>query len=311
MDRQAVTLFTTPKPFTGPSAVIQRNALRSWSLLGPGCDILILGDDPGVADAARELGARHIPNVARSPAGTPLVNSIFEEAERAANTDLLCYVNADIILLDDFLPAVRRIAGRFRRFLMVSRRWNMDLNEPLDFGPGWEAALRARVAREAKLEATAGIDYFLYRRGLFNPIPPFAIGRTMWDNWLLYRALQRGAALVDATEATMIVHPNHGYVGLKRDERGGWSGPEADLNMQLAGGHDRHLTLDDAGWRLTPDGLLRADSQAHRDRAWIRRRALHPRLYKLECAVRRVAPFVGPLARKVRTLGRKNERTPS
>jgi hypothetical protein len=306
-----LTLFTIPKAFDGPAAVIQRNALRSWAALGGGCEILVLGDDAGVAEAAREIGARHVGGVARSEAGTPLVNSIFELAEGAARTEMVCYVNADIILMSDFLPAAGAAAGRFRRFLMVSRRWNMELNEALEFGPGWEGALRARVAREARIEVTAGIDYFLYRRGLFSPIPPFAIGRAMWDNWLLYRALARGAELVDATEATMIVHPNHGYAGIRRDARGTWSGPEVDRNMELAGGHEHHMTLDDAGWRLTAGGAVRVDSAAHRDRAWARRRALYPRLYRIECAVRRAAPFVGPLARRIRNLGRRNERTPS
>ena len=30
-----LTLFTTAKPFKGHSAIIQRNALKSWTLLDP------------------------------------------------------------------------------------------------------------------------------------------------------------------------------------------------------------------------------------------------------------------------------------
>ena len=107
----------------------------------------------------------------------------------------------------------------------------------------------------------------------------------------------------------MIVHPNHGYVGVRREAGGGWSGAEAERNMALAGGHEHHFTLEDANWRLTAEGLRRNDAAAYRDRAWFRRRALYPRLYRLECAVRRAAPFVGPLARRLRHLGRKDERT--
>ena len=74
-----LTLFTTPKPFSGRAATAQRNSLRSWSLLDPVPEIIVFGRDEGVAEAAAEVSAIHIPDIACNEHGTPLVNALFEE----------------------------------------------------------------------------------------------------------------------------------------------------------------------------------------------------------------------------------------
>ena len=55
-----ITLFSAPKPFTDPHiAMIQRNAVRSWTLL-PDVEVILLGAEEGLAEAAFELiGAVH------------------------------------------------------------------------------------------------------------------------------------------------------------------------------------------------------------------------------------------------------------
>ena len=48
-----LTLFSAPKPFTDPHiALIQRNAIRSWTLL-PDVEVILLGEETGLAEAAR------------------------------------------------------------------------------------------------------------------------------------------------------------------------------------------------------------------------------------------------------------------
>ena len=55
-----VTIFITPKGFDREHiAVIQRNAVRSWKMLGEDVDILLIGDDEGVAENAQALGVRY------------------------------------------------------------------------------------------------------------------------------------------------------------------------------------------------------------------------------------------------------------
>ena len=57
-----ITFFTTAKPFVGHSGVIQRNALKSWTLVHPDAEVILFGDETGGAIAAKELGIRHEPH---------------------------------------------------------------------------------------------------------------------------------------------------------------------------------------------------------------------------------------------------------
>ena len=250
-----ITLFTTPKPFRGHIATIQRNAIQSWLRLRPPCEILVLGDDEGTADVAAEFGLRHIPAIARNEYGTPLLDSIFESAQASASYPLLAYLNADIILLSDFVSAAQRIP--FRRFVMVGRRWDLDLNRALDFShPGWEADLRAHLAERGVLHGIKGMDYFVFPAGLWGSIPSFAIGRPAWDNWMIYRAYTLGIAVVDATSAITAVHQTHDYAHVPAGTGQTWEGPEARRNRALAGNLKYNFNLADANWRLDRRWLL-------------------------------------------------------
>ncbi|HET9913155.1 MAG TPA: hypothetical protein VFQ13_14765, partial [Anaerolineales bacterium] len=87
-----ITLFSAPKPFTDPHiAMIQRNALKSWTLL-PDVEVILLGDETGLAEAARELGVKYIPDVKCNANGTPLISSMFQLAREHSNSDLLCII---------------------------------------------------------------------------------------------------------------------------------------------------------------------------------------------------------------------------
>src|SRR5579863_2067444 len=72
-----LTMFTTPKPFRGHIGVIQRNALKSWTLLHPDLEVILFGDDEGAAVVAGEFGLRHEPHVERNEFGTNRLDSMF------------------------------------------------------------------------------------------------------------------------------------------------------------------------------------------------------------------------------------------
>jgi hypothetical protein len=273
-----LTIFTTPKPFQGHIDVIQRNALRSWTMLEPRPEIIVFGDEPGAAEVSRGLGFRHEPAVVRNEHGTPLVNDLFARAEELGNHKVMAYVNADIILMSDFMTAVMKLS-RKRRFLMVGQRWDLDVTEPIEFRGEWRMHLREKIAEVGQLHPSTGIDYFVFRRGLWGEIPPFAIGRTCWDNWFIYRARAQGAAVIDATKAVTAIHQNHDYSHLSVGTSDPWNGVEAAQNLELAGGYDKILTLEDANWLLTPDRLTRAPWTRQRiRRIWENTPVLFPRL---------------------------------
>jgi hypothetical protein len=265
-----LTIFATPKPFRGHAAVIQRNAIRSWTLLRPACEIILMGNDEGTADIAAELGVRYVPEVARNAFGTPLVSDLFKQAQQLSVSNLFCYVNSDIILMSDFMQAVQRVVDHKSRFLLVGQRWNFDVKEVLEFKPDWEEQLRSQVQTCATLAGACAIDFFVFPRGLLGEIPPFAIGRPDWDRWMLYRARALSVPLIDATPVVMAVHQNHDYSHLPQVKEGLWTGEEQLrtgeeqlANIKLAGSAARAFTLFNVTHVLTPQKLRRAYDLDH------------------------------------------------
>lgn len=246
-----LTLFALPKAFEGHIGIIQRNAITSWTLLRPRPEIILFGDEPGTADIAAELGLRRSPEIALTEFGAFRLDDIFAKAQAESRTEFLCYVNADIILLQDFMDAVERTRNWTKRFLMVGQCWDTDITDAIDFArPDWENLLRSIVSAAAKQRAITGIDYFVFPVGLYSKIPPFGLGRTFWDNWLVWRASRSGASVVDATTVATVVHQNHPFSWT-------WMGPEQKRNVDLAGGwHTRH-SIANAGYRLMPCGIVR------------------------------------------------------
>jgi hypothetical protein len=258
MVRQTVlTLFSTPKPFLGHINVIQRNALHSWLKLHPNVEILLFGDDEGAAEVCQELGIRHVRKVKRNRNGTKYLSSIYDQAQELARHDLLCHVNCDILLLDDFRQAVERVARDAAPFLMAGRRWDLDMREPIDFTvPDWQERVDELAGRANRQRPAQWIDYFVFRRRLYaKQIPEFVIGRPGWDNWLLWQALHAGAKLIDASRVVRAVHQNHDYAYHPDGEKGVWEGEEAQENYALLDGHRKFSTLDDATHILKADGL--------------------------------------------------------
>jgi hypothetical protein len=271
-----LTLFTSPKPFTDPHiSVIQRNALTSWTLLRPRPEIILFGDEAGTAQVSRELGLRHIPDVPCNEFGTPLLNGLIKEAEHRAGYDVLCYVNADIILRSDFLNAVRRVLACKQRFLVTGCRWDVDITDSLDFqAQDWEQKLGRLVAATGRLHR-GGADYFIFPRGLFRDLPPLALGRGYWDNWLLWKALHEGTAVVDATFAITAIHQRHCSPAQ-------WqvlmSSAEVVRNLEQASFWARSFTPADASHRLV-NGTIRKNSwKPYRHRLWV---ATYPLRYRL------------------------------
>jgi hypothetical protein len=250
-----------------------------------------------VDDFARRMGIEHSPDVVRTAYGTPRVDDLFRRAESRAARPLLGYINADIILGSNFLEAVRVLADVRKPFLAVGRRWDLDVAEEIDYSaPDWEGRLRRRVAESGTLHAETGIDYFLYRPGLWGKIPPFAVGRTMWDNWLILNARRRRALVIDATDSIWAVHQNHGYNHHPQGAEGVWKGPEAVENERLAGGSLRLFNIVDCTHRLADGRIERIDTPERRERA----RYMRPALWAPAAWVERTGNALGRMAAAVR-----------
>ena len=250
-----ITIFTAPKPFTNPHiSLIQRNAIQSWLHLGDDVNVIMIGEEPGMAEFAAETGIQHLPQVARNPLGTPLVSSIFTMARQICTSPLLAYVNADILLTPQLVKIASQVYCQIKQFLIVGQRYDLNLQQLLDFSPGWDTCLLADVQTRGRLHPPAGSDYFIFPRTCFNDLPNFAIGRAGWDNWMIYHARTQHLPVVDATSAIPVIHQDHDYSHLPNGQPH-YRLPESSENLRLAGGRRTIFTLEDADRRIQ-DGQL-------------------------------------------------------
>lgn len=248
-----LTIFTAPKPFTQPHIrLIQENALRSWKALGDEVEVVVIGDEEGIAEAAAELRCLHVPDVARNASGTPLLSSIFNIGRQATDSPLLAYANADVLLFDDFLTTAKQMLTRLDDFLLVGQRWDLDVQQRLAFSGESADAFFEYAGSNAKLHPRGGSDYFIYPRKCFQSIPDFATGRSGWDNWMFYKARLEGWPLIDATEAITVVHQQHDYSHLPGGKPH-YRMPESNENVRLAGGRRTIFTLNDVTHQLAKD----------------------------------------------------------
>jgi hypothetical protein len=199
---------------------------------------------------------KHILNVSCNDKGTPLISSMFELARQNSDSDLLCIINADMILMPDFLKAARRSRLRRDKFVLLSQRWDMDLTQPLEFTAGWQERLSSLVHRQGSLHRPAGSDFFLFPRPCYSDVPDFTIGRAGWDNWMIYKARKERWPVIDCTPSVMIVHQNHDYSHLPGGKPH-YEHPDTNENIRLAGGQANiRYTILDATHQLAPDGKL-------------------------------------------------------
>lgn len=270
-----LTIFAIPKDFDGHSDVIQRNAIRSWRQVVPNAQILLFGSAKGCRALAEEVGAEHIGDLAKNEYGTPLVSETFRQATRRANCGMLCYLNADIILTSDILDAVAHVPPR--QYVLSCRRWNMCIDEPLEYDEGWEASLRHRTSVAGHLGPPTGMDCFVFPKDspLPEAMPDFVVGRAGWDNWVVVFARKRRIPFIDATGRMLIVHQDHGYGHVPDRTNSTWEGPESDYNRSLFQRNQRAMTLLDATHTLTDKGLRRAwGGQYLRHRLSVARQAM-------------------------------------
>jgi hypothetical protein len=242
-----ITIFSIPKSFSGQSAIHQANAISSWLKLPASVQVILFGNDSGVASFCSEHGCLHLPQIAVNEFGTPLLNDAFAQARRHALYETLCYFNADIILSGNFVQAIKGLDGK--DVLGVARRLNVDYNDPIDFSnPSWESAFLEYVRLHATMGNAGQADCFVFKKSGFLPeLPPFAVGRPGWDHWMIQTARQSGVPVVDMSPTALLIHPNHGYAHVKQATGKKWEGPEGDSNYKfLRTATGEHYTIDDA-----------------------------------------------------------------
>ena len=254
-----LTIFTSLRPFVDPHVVvIQRNAIRSWLALNPRPQVLLMGDDAGVDDVAREFAVQHVPDVRKDRDGIPMRSSMCELAHAAAEHELLCIINSDILILDGLYDALRSIP--LHRFVAAGRRHDLDVRDEIAMdADDWRSRLRTKADRTGSLRGPSTMDYVVYSRSIAPPVlPPFPMRSAGWDPWFLYAHRRRGIPVVDVTPVVNVVHQNHESRADVRNKKKAWrNDPDAMAALRRAGGFSSMMTLREADYVLTPSGLRR------------------------------------------------------
>jgi hypothetical protein len=248
MPKPLLTLFTTPKAFTDPHiAIIQKNAIQSWKRLGNEVEIVLIGEELGVKEVASEFNVCYIPEVDRNLQGTPLVSSIFEKARNLNSSRLLGFINSDIIVFPEILDTCKKVLEQVDKFVLAGQRWDLKVENPLQFKSGWEKKLKENIIENGKRHPPAGSDYFIFPRICFKKIPDFAIGRAGWDNWMIYEARREHWRVIDSTQEITVIHQDHDYRHLPKGVVHHRQ-PETLENIRLMGGRFAVYTLLDADY---------------------------------------------------------------
>ncbi|MFM7034906.1 MAG: hypothetical protein ACKOYJ_06930 [Planctomycetia bacterium] len=254
-----IAFVAAPKPFQGHTGIIQRNALRSWRALGENIEIVLGGTVDGLDLIGNEIGAIAIGELTSGTDGPPRVDELFSKARGASSADLLAYINSDIILLPDWLQAVRTTAAALsEEFLIIGRRIDTDISHEIDWHRPDTAALVASHARkQGRLAARVCKDYFVFPRDSYQHVPAFRLGRAFWDNWMVHDAHARRVPVVDVTAAATAVHQNHDYGHVPGGRLAAYlTSDGARGNRRLAGG-SRMISGAVASWRLDRLGKIR------------------------------------------------------
>jgi hypothetical protein len=246
-----------PKAFHGHIGVIQRNAIASWTRLRPRPEVYLFGEEKGIAEIAAELQIHHLHDIARSEFGTALLDDLLRRAREIAGAAQLCYVNSDIMLQQEFLDGVSKVAEQLPKYLVVAHRLNVEVAEIIDFSAGGEGKLRDEVLPRGLPGNHTAIDVFVFPAEVFQQVPPLALGRAWFDQWLIKEARRQNIPVVDVTEVARAIHQNHEYGHIAGGQKGAYWGEEALRNLAIYGGVPHAFTLLDVTHELRREGRLR------------------------------------------------------
>lgn len=208
-----VVMVSTIKPFDlmEPVDIVRmENSLKSYALQKFG--ILLLADDAKGCEWVRKTGVKGVKCVGHTcihdKYKRPTLSCILDEAVRIVPSGVLSWINLDIMVGDSYSRAVQTALSTYPDdVLVVGRRTDVPVSEPVDFSPGWEDTVMG--TGNISMSKDWAIDYFVFRTKSWPRFRmlPFLVGVWRWDNYWLARAvMDEAVTVVDATRAVKVYH---------------------------------------------------------------------------------------------------------
>lgn len=215
-----LAIFTATKPFEGRTGEIQNRSLSNWRDVFLGADFV-------------EFEGPLVP-----------FGEMVEAMERDTNANWLMYANADILF--DKAQVWR-----------LYDSWMGDLPSVLD-GDFLLTGQRIDIQENGtrRLHRPSGMDYFVFRRGMFHDLPRTLMGRAYCDNALVAYCLRRSIQVIDASFALRVEHQFHDYDHVAGGRKRVWKGEEAVSNKRENRLCDFGPNVLDTTHTLLPDGSV-------------------------------------------------------
>ena len=254
-----ITIFSNPRPFKGIFNVIQRNSIKSWMALEPRCQIILFEDEEGTTKkVADEYGLECILDAKRNEFGSLLLDDVFNQILRRAKNEILALVATDDILKSDFIEAIKKVKEELKEnpFYVIGRRCDVDVDTEKEINfqdEKWEKNINKIIKEKGKLHGWSATDYRVFSKNFNFNSPSLIVGRPGDDSWLVYQARSKRIPVIDVTPLVSVVHQNHGKPHKKKN----FFTIETKKNIKVAGGYANMMTIRDADWILTAEGLKR------------------------------------------------------
>ena len=185
-----ILFFTTSGPIDSQEKVIATTAaFSSWKKWG--FDVVLFGEDYH-KDLCEEYDFILNTDVEKEE-GLPLIKSIFEQGLAYEGYDCYCYINTDIILLENIQRYIDAIQED--NFCAVGQRIDVWDLPPINFlTESYNDILKKIYPLKKELHQHVGIDYFCFTPGFWDPkdFPRFRIARSTFDNWLINHGITQG-----------------------------------------------------------------------------------------------------------------------
>ncbi|KHD08080.1 hypothetical protein PN36_16185 [Candidatus Thiomargarita nelsonii] len=195
-----LTFFTIPQAFEAQSDWMQWNAIKSWTLLKPKPDILLLGNAPSVASIASELGLYHVPNVDQKHYSS--ITDIAKWLDRFINNTILVYVNPNVVLTEDFTQTIQEVYNNQDHFLLTGQYRTVQTAGVIDFNNNqWQHQLRVMADKQAMPQGQLQNLYLVFTKQLLKQL--FVLDPNVeysWEKQLFYAALRKYYPIIDGSQ---------------------------------------------------------------------------------------------------------------
>ena len=224
-------IFTSLKPAQDNVGALQKKSLANWDAVFDSEDII-------------EFKGPLVP-----------FGEMVTAVERSIEADVLMYANADVLFDRVQIARLRgwlnvgKMAELTRKFLVTGQR--VDI---LSDG-------------KKRLHRPSGMDYFIFKRGMFRDLPKVFMGRAYCDNALVAYCLRKGIPVIDASYALRVEHQFHDYGHIAGGRSAVWLGEEAMSNKRENNLRDFGPNVLDATHTLLSDGRI-VPNIRKRPRCW-------------------------------------------